>query len=137
MTVHRFGDAAAAQFRQEIRAWLAEVVPDRWRHERERLTPDEVRGFMQHWDRQLFAGGYAGLSWPSEYGGRSLGPVEELIYYQESARANAPDGFGRIGRVLAGPTIIARGTPEQRARYLPRILDGSEIWCQGFSEPDA
>ena len=61
---------------------------------------------------------------------RGFGPIEELVYYEESARANAPDGFGRIGRVLAGPTIIGAGSPEQKAKYLPRILDASEIWSQ-------
>jgi alkylation response protein AidB-like acyl-CoA dehydrogenase len=137
MTVTTFDDAAAVSFRNEIRSWLATAVPERWRDERERLTPEEAREHQRDWDRRLFEGGYAGLAWPAEYGGRGLGPIEELIYYQESARAGAPDGYGRIGRVLAGPTIIARGTPEQRRAYLPRILDGSEIWCQGFSEPGA
>ncbi|SCL20181.1 hypothetical protein GA0074692_0801 [Micromonospora pallida] len=137
MTVTSFSEPRAEAFRREIRSWLEATIPDRWRYERERLTSEEARQFQQQWDHLLHKGGYAGLAWPSENGGRGLGPIEELIYYQESARANAPDGFGRIGRVLAGPTIIACGTPEQQATYLPRILDGSEIWCQGFSEPGA
>jgi alkylation response protein AidB-like acyl-CoA dehydrogenase len=137
MTVSSYNDARAAHFRHEVRSWLDANVPDRWRKERERLTPEDAREFQQQWDKLLYQGGYAGLAWPAEYGGRGLGPVEELIYYQESARANAPDGFGRIGRVLAGPTIIACGSEWQQATYLPRILQGSEIWCQGFSEPGA
>lgn len=137
MTVTTFDDARAEGFRSEIRSWLDNAIPERWRRERETLKPDEARAFQQEWDQLLHQGGYAGLAWPAEYGGRGLGPIEELIYYQESARANAPDGFGRIGRVLAGPTIIAAGTTHHQATYLPRILDGSEIWCQGFSEPGA
>jgi alkylation response protein AidB-like acyl-CoA dehydrogenase len=137
MTVISFNDARATRFREEVRLWLDENVPDRWRDERERLSPEQTREFQQHWDKLLYDGGYAGLTWPTEYGGRGMGPVEELIYYQESARANAPEGFGRIGRVLAGPTIITCGSGRQQSTYLPRILDGSEIWCQGFSEPGA
>jgi len=137
MRVTTFGDERAETFRSEIRSWLNGAVPDRWRHEREQLSPPQVREIQQHWDVLLHESGYAGLAWPIEYGGRGMGAVEELIYYEESARANAPEGFGRIGRVLAGPTIIARGTAGQRAKYLPPILDGSEIWCQGFSEPGA
>src|SRR5260370_21931629 len=137
MTATAFGDQQAAGFRTEIRSWLDAAVPDAWRHEREHLSAPQVREVQRRWDMLLHESGYAGLSWPVEYGGRGMGAVEELIYYQESARANAPEGFGRIGRVLAGPTIMACGPAEQHAKYLPRILDGSEIWCQGFSEPGA
>lgn len=137
MTLQTFADPKAIEFRAQVRRWLEESVPARWRDERERLSPDQVRNFMQDWDAVLYRDGWAGLSWPAEHGGRGLGPIEELIYYEESSRAHAPDGFGRIGRVLAGPTIIARGGTAQQARYLPRILDGTEIWCQGFSEPGA
>jgi len=137
VTITTFDDPGAERFRTEVRTWLNVAIPDVWRDSREALTPDEVRQIQQQWDATLHAHNYAGLSWPTEFGGRSFGPVEELIYYEESARAGAPEGFGRIGRVLAGPTIIARGTGEQKATYLRRILDGSEIWCQGFSEPGA
>lgn len=137
MTITRFDDPAAASFRKEVAAWVGEAVPDRWRTERAALSPDEVQEAQRAWDAALYEGGYAGLAWPSEYGGRGFGPIEELIYYEESSRANAPEGFGRIGRVLAGPTIIAAGTEAQKAKYLPRILDSSEVWCQGFSEPGA
>src|SRR5260370_41341388 len=137
MTATTFDDKQAAGFRSQIRSWLEATVPDRWRNQREHLSAPEVREVQRRWDMLLHESGYAGLSWPVEYGGRGMGAVEELIYYEESARANAPEGFGRIGRVLAGPTIIARGTAGQRAKYLPPILDGSEIWCQGFSEPGA
>lgn len=137
MGITRFDEPAADEFRSEVRAWLEDAVPQTWRTGSASLSPDEVHQARRDWDLAQYAGGYAGLSWPAEYGGRGLGPIEELIFYQEAARANAPDGFGRIGRVLAGPTIIAAGTEAQKARYLPRILDASEIWCQGFSEPGA
>ena len=137
MAVTNFDSAEAEHFRSQLRKWLDSNIPDRWKTDRESLDADELQQFQRNWDAVLQRGGYAGLDWPQEFGGRGLGAVEELIYYQESARANAPEGFGRIGRVLAGPTIIARGTEQQKARYLAPILDGSEIWCQGFSEPGA
>lgn len=137
MTATSFGDPEAEQFRKELRTWFEDAVPDRWQHDRQSLPPEEKRQIQRDWDRTLAANNFSGLSWPTEYGGRGLGPIEELIYYQEGARAQAPEGFGRIGRILAGPTIIARGTADQQARFLPGILDGSQIWCQGFSEPGA
>lgn len=137
MSITRFDEPAAAEFRKDVSAWVRDALPERWRTARASLSPEEVQQAQRDWDTALYEGGYAGLSWPAEFGGRGFGPIEELIYYEESSRANAPDGFGRIGRVLAGPTIIAAGTEEQKAKYLPRILDGSEIWCQGFSEPGA
>jgi alkylation response protein AidB-like acyl-CoA dehydrogenase len=137
MSITRFDEPAAAEFREDVAAWVRDALPERWRTDRAGLGPDEVQQAQREWDAALHEGGYAGLSWPSEFGGRGFGPIEELIYYEESSRANAPEGFGRIGRVLAGPTIIAAGTEAQKAKYLPRILDASEIWCQGFSEPGA
>ncbi|WP_167138538.1 acyl-CoA dehydrogenase family protein [Diaminobutyricimonas sp. TR449] len=137
MSITRFDEPAAAEFRADVAAWVRDALPKKWQTSRASLTPDEVQQAQREWDAALHAAGYAGLSWPAEYGGRGFGPIEELIYYEESSRANAPDGFGRIGRVLAGPTIIAAGTEAQKAKYLPRILDASEIWCQGFSEPGA
>src|SRR5260370_12595228 len=137
MTATTFDDKQAAGFRSQIRSWLEATVPDRWRNQREHLSAPEVREVQRRWDMLLHESGYAGLSWPVEYGGRGMGAVEELIYYQESARANAPEALGPIGPVPAGPTIIACGTAEQHAKYLPRILDGAEIWCQGFSQPGA
>ncbi|WP_204249334.1 acyl-CoA dehydrogenase family protein [Frondihabitans sp. PAMC 28766] len=137
MTMTRFDDPAADRFRAEVSTWVAEAIPTEWRDTRQALGPDDVQRIQRSWDEALFEGGFAGLSWPEEYGGRGFGPIEDLIYYEESSKANAPDGFGRIGRVLAGPTIIAAGTEAQKQKYLPRILDSSEIWCQGFSEPGA
>jgi alkylation response protein AidB-like acyl-CoA dehydrogenase len=137
MSITRFDDPAATKFREEVSGWVRAALSEKWRTDRAALTPDEIQEAQREWDKTLHIGGYAGLSWPEEYGGRGFGPIEEVIYYEESSRANAPEGFGRIGRVLAGPTIIEAGTDAQKAKYLPRILDATEIWCQGFSEPGA
>ncbi|HVX19932.1 MAG TPA: acyl-CoA dehydrogenase family protein [Acidimicrobiales bacterium] len=128
---------AEEQFRAELRAWLAATLPtlppkpkaDDWPGRREYDT---------HWQRLLFDAGYAGVDWPTEGGGRGASPVEQLIYVEELERAHAPYvGVNFVGLLHAGPTIAVEGTPEQRARHLPPILRGDEVWCQGFSEPDA
>jgi alkylation response protein AidB-like acyl-CoA dehydrogenase len=132
----RYTDAEQA-FRGELRRWLAETLPG---------LPDKPspvdwparRAYDTHWQRLLFDAGYAGVDWPVEGGGRGASPVEELIFKEELERAHAPYvGVNFVGLLHAGPTLIAEGTPEQRQRYLPAILRGDEVWCQGFSEPDA
>jgi alkylation response protein AidB-like acyl-CoA dehydrogenase len=86
----------------------------------------------------LHDAGYAGINWPAEYGGRGASPTEHLIFLEETERAGAPYvGVNFVGLLHAGPTLIAEGTPEQKARHLPKILSGEEVWCQGFSEPGA
>jgi alkylation response protein AidB-like acyl-CoA dehydrogenase len=90
------------------------------------------------WQRKLFEAGYAGIGWPAAYGGRDLAATEQLVYYEETARAGAPYvGVNFVGLLHGGPTLVAEGTPAQKERHLPRILRGEEIWCQGFSEPSA
>jgi alkylation response protein AidB-like acyl-CoA dehydrogenase len=124
-------------FRAELRHWLESVVP--------RLPPRPAphdwpgrRAYDTHWQRLLFDAGYAGVAWPVEGGGRGSTAVEELVFKEELERAHAPYvGVNFVGLLHAGPTIIAEGTPEQRRRFLPPILKGEEVWCQGFSEPDA
>src|SRR5437016_8675437 len=91
----------------------------------------------RQWQRTLFHGGYAGLAWPREYGGRGATLMEQIVFNEEVARAHAADPLNRIGLYMVGPTIIAAGTEEQRRRYLRNILSADEIWCQGFSEPSA
>ncbi len=125
------------KFAAEASEWLAASVPQRWILDRGSLTEDETTEIRMQWDRALYEGGYAGLSLPVEYGGRGFGLAEEVVFGELAARAHAPDGFGRIGKILTAPTLISRGTPAQRTRYLPKILSGEEIWCQGFSEPGA
>ena len=96
------------------------------------------RAYDLRWQQLLFEAGYAGVDWPAEGGGRGSSPVEQLIFKEECERAGAPYvGVNFVGLLHAGPTIIAEGTAAQKERYLPAILRGQEVWCQGFSEPDA
>ena len=122
-------------FRAEAEQWLDLNVPDEWRQHRGALDEEQETRIRWEWDRQLHAGGFAGLSLPVEYGGQGLGMFEEVIFGELSARAQAPDGLGRIGKILTAPLLIAHGTEEQKSAYLPAILSGEQVWCQGFSEP--
>jgi alkylation response protein AidB-like acyl-CoA dehydrogenase len=125
-----------ARFREAVHAWLRENVPRAGGGEPG--TGAERVAFARAWQRRLFEGGWAGLDWPREYGGRGATPLEQLIYLEESARAGAPDLIQlAVGIDLVGPTLVAHGTAAQRERHLPAILRGAEIWCQGFSEPGA
>jgi alkylation response protein AidB-like acyl-CoA dehydrogenase len=131
--------ASEAALRDEVRAWLREHLP--WEYGRG-LPPrfddlaEEV-AFGREWQARLASGRWVGVAWPEEYGGRGGGPVEHYIVTEELARARAPELVGRIGVNLVGPTLLANATPEQKARWLPNILDASELWCQLFSEPGA
>jgi alkylation response protein AidB-like acyl-CoA dehydrogenase len=124
-------------FRAELRDWLASVLPT--------LPPPPPkedwparRAYDLAWQRMLHQAGYAGVDWPREWGGRGATPTEQMIFLEETERAHAPYvGVNFVGLLHAGPTIAACGTPEQKARYLPAILAGEEVWCQGFSEPGA
>lgn len=89
------------------------------------------------WERELAAGGWTGLGWPQEAGGRGWSIADQVIFHEEYARAGGPGRMGHIGEGLLGPTLIACGTPDQRARFLPGILAGTQFWCQGYSEPGA
>jgi len=96
------------------------------------------RRFDLDWQKRLFDAGYAGMSWPIEYGGRGASPGEQLVYLEEMAENRAPTvGVNFVGLMHAGPTLMVEATPEQKAAHLPRILAGEEVWCQGFSEPNA
>jgi alkylation response protein AidB-like acyl-CoA dehydrogenase len=126
-----------AAFRAELRAWLEQTLPtlspppdrDDW--------PARVR-FDTDWQRRLFDAGYAGMSWPAEYGGRDSPPGEQLIFLEETTRARAPYvGVNFVGTLHAGPTLIAEGSAEQKAAHIPKILRGDQVWCQCFSEPGA
>ncbi len=131
--------AGEAALRDEVRAWLRENLP--WEYGKG-LPPrfDDLReevAFGREWQAKLASGRWVGVAWPEEYGGRGLGPVEHYLVTEELARARAPELVGRIGINLVGPTLLAHGTPEQKARWLPRILSADELWCQLFSEPGA
>ena len=124
------------QFRDELRAWLAANIPKEW--ERVRDEPMERRfQFLREWQRKLYDAGWAGVSWPKEYGGRGASLVQQVIFWQEMARASAPPLANVLGLGLIGPPIIAFGTEAQKKRFLQKILSAEEIWCQGFSEPNA
>ena len=129
-----------AAFRDEVRSWLRENLPEGWGTPAFPMpkTAEERVAFGRRWQRQLLDGGWAGLSWPREYGGRGAGVIESLIWGQEYARARGPNLIQMsVGPALVGPTLIRHGTDAQKARYLQPILKGEEIWCQGFSEPGA
>jgi alkylation response protein AidB-like acyl-CoA dehydrogenase len=119
-------------FRDELRAWLKDNHPGR--------EPEgDMAGFefRRAWQRQLHDAGWAGVSWPQEYGGRGATLVEQAIYNEEFVRAQAPSTANVLGLAMGGPTVIAHGSEEQKHRYLEPILSAEEIWCQGFSEPGA
>jgi alkylation response protein AidB-like acyl-CoA dehydrogenase len=125
-------------FRAEVRAWLSANLPPGWA---DRPTSDIPRADMYEfgriWQRKLYEAGLLGLTWPKEYGGRGLTWMEELIFHEELVFHKAPPPLNILGIGMAGPTIIAYGTDEQKRRYLQKILTGEEIWCQGYSEPNA
>ncbi|MEU0462516.1 acyl-CoA dehydrogenase family protein [Amycolatopsis sp. NPDC006131] len=114
------------EFREKVRAWLAENVPG-----------DEELATAKRFQAALYDAGLAGITWPKEFGGQGLTAAEQQVFDQESARYDLPNSVFRIGMGMCGPTILDLGTPEQKARYIPPLLRGDEIWCQLFSEPGA
>ena len=120
-------------FASDIRTWLqahVEAIPTF-------TSAEEELDWGRQWQARLAADRWVGIHWPHEYGGRSATPVEVALYNVEYARSHAPQPVNRVGINLAGPTLLAHGTDEQKQRWLPRILDASELWCQLFSEPGA
>jgi alkylation response protein AidB-like acyl-CoA dehydrogenase len=135
----RFSDEDEA-FRAEVRAWLASMLDGEFAAIRGRGGPgDEHTAFegRRVWERRLGEAGWTGLGWPKEHGGRGASLAQEVIFHEEYARAGGPGRLGHIGEQLVGPTIIAFGTGAQKRRFLPPILRGDELWCQGYSEPNA
>jgi alkylation response protein AidB-like acyl-CoA dehydrogenase len=126
--------------RADVRAWLEDNMPREWTR-RVLATSDvprpEAYDFLRGWQRKLYEAGWVGLTWPKEYGGRGLTFMEELIVQEEMALAKAPPLLNVLGVGMAGPTIIAYGTDAQKKRYVSKILSCEEIWCQGYSEPNA
>jgi alkylation response protein AidB-like acyl-CoA dehydrogenase len=125
-------------FRDEVRAWIGANVPRDWVKRRNAEESMEARfEYLRAWQRKLFDAGWAGVSWPKEYGGRGASLMEQVIFTEEMARAQAPPMANVLGMGLIGPTIIAYGNDAQKKRFLKKILSAEEIWCQGFSEPNA
>jgi alkylation response protein AidB-like acyl-CoA dehydrogenase len=121
-------------FREEVRTWLAEHKPTEPRPSH----AAGIRAYDTAWQRTQYEGGWAGISWPTEYGGRGLSLLEQLIWYEEYARAGLPTLDSTfVGLNHAGPTLIQCGREDQKAAHLPSILRGDAVWCQGFSEPEA
>jgi alkylation response protein AidB-like acyl-CoA dehydrogenase len=125
------------KFRDELAAWLKANVPADWETRRLRDTMHERFQFLRVWQKKVYEAGWAGVAWPKEYGGRGATLMEQVIFTQEMAKASAPPLANVLGLAIIGPTIINFGTPAQKQRYLANILSGDEIWCQGFSEPNA
>ena len=127
-------------FRAEVRAWLQENLRGEFAGVRGRGGPGrEHEAFEERvaWDRHLAASGWTCLGWPSEHGGRGLSLLQQVIFHEEYARADAPARVSHIGEELLGPTLMAFGTDDQKRRFLPGIRNVTELWCQGYSEPGA
>lgn len=129
-------DPRAEEFRAQARTWLEQNVPTAWARRFE-MSEDERLAIRRNWEYTLWDGRYTGISWPRHVGGRDLGVIGDLIFFEEAGRAHAPEELNVIGKHVAGPSIVVNGTDEQRAKYLPAILSGKEIWCEGYSEPGA
>ena len=127
----------AEEFRGVIRAWLTENLPKGWGMPGFSMTPAQRAAFNEQWTATLFAGGWICASWPTEYGGKGLTLLQQVVLNEEFARAGAPLRADFFGDTLVGPTLLQWGTEEQKKEFIPRILNGTIAWCQGFSEPDA
>lgn len=121
------------KYRREFRAWLDANLPRSPRPD----DDDEDAAYQADWERKLNAAGYSGIAWPKEYGGQGLTIAEHYVVQEELGRALAPEGINNIGRELVGPIVLAVGSEAQKRHYVPRLLRLDDIWCQGFSEPNA
>lgn len=122
-------------YRMKARAWVTEHAPRKWELVVENYT--ELAKVLTDWERRMAAAGYVGISVPKQYGGQGMTFMEEVIFNEEMGRAGAPRGINNIGRNLLVPTLLAVGSEEQKMRYVPKVMTGEEIWCQGYSEPNA
>ena len=132
--------AADEAFRNEVADWLAANLCGEFEQIRYRGGPGDEHSYVQErkaWERKLHEGGWTGLGWPCAYGGRGATIEQQVIFNEEYARAGGPGRMGHIGETLTGPTLIAFGTEQQKQRFLPGILRGEDLWCQGYSEPSA
>ncbi|HMG34759.1 MAG TPA: acyl-CoA dehydrogenase [Blastocatellia bacterium] len=125
------------KFRDEFRAWLQANIPKGWEPSSRDDDSKERFEFLRSWQKKMFEAGWVGIHWPKEYGGRGATLVEQTIFIEEMARSTAPPLINVLGLSLLGPTLIAYGTEEQKKRFLANILSADDIWCQGYSEPNA
>ncbi len=128
--------AEESQFRDELRVWLDANVPNDWAEWREKPL-EETFPYLRAWQRKLDGGRWAAVSWPKEYGGRSATLMQQAFSGRKCRVPKRRSMANALGLGLIGPTIIAYGTEEQKKRFIPKILSAEEIWCQGFSEPNA
>ena len=127
-------------FRAEFSAWLADNLTGEFEKIRYRGGPGDEHMYpseRHQWEKKMAAGGWTCIGWPEAYGGKDASIEQQVIFHEEYARVGGPGRMGHIGEGLTGPTIIAYGSEEQKQKYLPGILDGTELWCQGYSEPSA
>ena len=129
--------ADAEAFRAHIRDWLVQNLPEGWFEPGFALTGQQRAAFNESWTEKLFEGGWICAGWPTEYGGKGLSLLEQVVLNEEFARAGAPMRADFFGDTLVGPTILQWGTEEQKREFIPGILRGSIGWCQGFSEPNS
>jgi alkylation response protein AidB-like acyl-CoA dehydrogenase len=127
----------AEAFRVVIRQWLVDHLPAGWFEPGFEMSPVERAGFNETWPATLYGGGWICAAWPTEYGGKGLSVMQNVVLAEEFGRAKAPLRADFFGDTLVGPTILQWGTEEQKKHFLPQILNGSVRWCQGFSEPDS
>lgn len=136
----RLGQTAQEhELRAEIRGWLSSALPEIWGSDSppERLSESEEYAMRRRFDAIAFRDGWAGISWPEQYGGRGGSLLDQIIFSEECERAGAPEVFNRVGVGIIAHAIMMFGSEEQKRQHLPAILSGEEIWCQGFSEPNA
>ena len=132
--------AADEAFRRDVHGWLAERLGESFAEVRGRGGPGreyEAVDARIAWEQELAAGGFIGMAWPRDVGGRDLTLTQQLVFWEEYAALDGPGRIGVVGDWLLGPTLVAHGSSDQQRRFLPGILAGTERWCQGYSEPDA
>ena len=138
MNLHETAQEQA--FRAEVRAWMQEHLCGEFAPLRGAAglgTPGYDAALAKRWEQELARGGWTGLGWPTEYGGRNLPLAQQIIFHEEYVRCGGPGRIGHIGETLLAPTVMAWGTPEQKQRFLPGVLAGTDYWAQGYSEPGA
>lgn len=129
-------EQALISFRAEVREWMGSAIPPSWKEIRV-YEEDEILDIRRSWDKLMYGAGFAGLLWPKEYGGRDMPTMAQVIFYEEAGRAHAPEELDIVGKYLAAPALMEYGSQEQLDHYLEPILKCQEIWCEGFSEPNA